>query len=67
MPPRAPFWRSPDSYDPRTHGVDFDYLVLRGPGLVARTEAAGLHERVAEIEGWTVYKTKAPTPRPSAL
>ena len=65
--PRAPFWRSPDSYDPRTHGVDFDYLVLRGPGLVARTEAAGLHERVAEIEGWTVYKTKAPTPRPSAL
>lgn len=62
--PRAPFWREPHSFDPRVHGVDFDYLVLRGPALVARTREAGLHELVAEINGWVVFKTKAPTPRP---
>lgn len=62
--PRAPFWRDVGSFDPRVHGVDFDYLVLRGPTLVSRTNAAGLHDRVAEIEGWTVFRTKAPTPRP---
>ncbi len=62
--PRAPFWRDVAGFDPRVHGVDFDYLVLRGPTLVSRTRAAGLHEQVAEVEGWTVFRTLAPTPRP---
>jgi|GEM_PF-2227387 len=63
--PNAPFWRNPDSYDPAVHGIEFDYLVLRGPGLAARTDAAGLHELVVDHEGWRVYRTKNPTPRPS--
>lgn len=63
--PRAPFWRDVAGFDPRVHGVDFDYLVLRGSGLVSRTRAAGLHEVVAEVEGWTVFRTKSPTPVPS--
>ncbi|MBI2372436.1 MAG: hypothetical protein HYV07_00420 [Deltaproteobacteria bacterium] len=62
--PRAPFWKTPHEYDPKIHGVEFDYLVLRGPGLVARTRAANLHELVADVEGWTVWKTKSPTKRP---
>lgn len=56
--PRAPFWRSPDSYDPRTHGMDYDYLILRGPSLIQRTVAAGTHELVENVEGWAVFKTK---------
>ncbi|MCC7384657.1 MAG: hypothetical protein IT384_22605 [Deltaproteobacteria bacterium] len=63
--PRAPFWRSPASFDPTTHGRDFDYLVLRGPELVRRTTAAGLHERVGDFNGWIVFRTREPTPRPS--
>jgi hypothetical protein len=64
--PRAPFWRSPGAFDPQTHGRDFDYLVLRGAGLVARTEAAGTHRRVADHHGWVVFKTLEPTPRPGS-
>lgn len=63
--PRAPFWRAPGSFDPRTHGVDFDYLVLRGSGLVSKTRSAGLHELVREVDGWSVFRTLAPSPRPS--
>jgi hypothetical protein len=62
--PRTPFWRSPGSFNPKTHGVDYDYLVLRGPGLVSRTVRAGLHEKVGEFNGWTVFRTKEPTPFP---
>jgi hypothetical protein len=61
--PRAPFWRNPDSYDPRTHGKDYDYLVLRGPALIQRTLAAGEHDLVENVEGWAVFKTRQPTPR----
>jgi hypothetical protein len=56
--PRAPFWRSPDSYDPRVHGIDYDYLILRGQGLIQRTQAAGLHELLENVEGWAVFRTK---------
>jgi hypothetical protein len=62
--PKAPFWRSPNSYDPRTHGREFDYLVLRGQGLVSRTVEAGEHELVREANGWSVFRTKNPAPRP---
>jgi hypothetical protein len=63
--PRAPFWRVPDSFDPRTHGVDYDYLLLRGEGLIKRTTDAGLHELVENVSGWAVFRTKAPPPRPN--
>lgn len=56
--PRAPPWNNPDAYDPRVHGVDYDYLVLRGPGLIQRTQAAGLHELVQDVSGWAVFRTK---------
>ncbi|MBI4820460.1 MAG: hypothetical protein HY791_29605 [Deltaproteobacteria bacterium] len=62
--PRAPFWKTPHLYEPRVHGVDFDYLVLRGPEIVERTRRAQLHDLVTEIDGWFVFKTKNPTPRP---
>lgn len=62
--PRAPFWRTPHLFDPATEGRDFDYLVLRGSGLVERTRAAGHHELAREIDGWFVFRTLAPTPRP---
>lgn len=57
---RAPFWTSPWAYDPSTHGRDFDYLVLRGSGLVERTEQAGLHERVKAVGPWVIFQTKNP-------
>jgi hypothetical protein len=62
--PRAPFWRSPGSFDPLTHGMDYDYLVLRGPGLVSRAESSGHHELVGTFNGWSVFRTKDPTPFP---
>lgn len=62
--PKAPFWKTPHAFDPKVHGVDFDYLVLRGQGLVRRTDRAGLHDKVGSPNGWTVYQTKKPTPRP---
>lgn len=56
--PRAPFWRDVSTFDPTTHGVDFDYLILRGAPLVERTEQAGLHKLVAEENGWFVFRSK---------
>lgn len=56
--PRAPFWRTPESFDPRTHGMDYDYLLLRGDELIKKTTAAGLHELVENVSGWAVFKTK---------
>ena len=56
--PRAPFWRDVASFDPTVHGVDFDYLVLRGAPLVERTQQAGLHRLVAEENGWFVFRTR---------
>ncbi|MCK6548907.1 hypothetical protein L6R52_23890 [Myxococcota bacterium] len=61
--PRAPLWNQPSAYDPKTHGVDYDYLVLRGRPIVERTERAGLHEKIGEAGPWSVWRTKAPTPR----
>lgn len=63
-PPRAPHWTSPGSFDPRTHGTDYDYLVLRGGPIIQRTHAAGLHELVAEVDRWVIFRTKSPSPRP---
>ena len=62
--PRAPFWKTPHAFDPKVHGVDFDYLVLRGRGLVTRTDRAKLHKKLGSPNGWTVYKTNKPTARP---
>ena len=62
--PRAPFWRTPYTFNPKVHGIDFDYLVLRGKSLVSRTDRAALHTKLGSPNGWTVYKTKNPTPRP---
>lgn len=57
---RAPFWRTPGAYDPATDGVDYEYLVLRGRGLVARTREVGLHDEVRSVGPWVIFKTKAP-------
>jgi hypothetical protein len=62
--PRAPFWRSPGSFDAKTHGKDFDYLVLRGEGLIARAAKSTNHELVGNYDGWAVFRTKEPTPFP---
>jgi hypothetical protein len=62
--PRAPFWKTPFRFNPATHGVDFDYLVLRGSELIKRTDKAGFHTKMKQPNGWAVYKTKQPTPRP---
>jgi hypothetical protein len=62
--PRAPFWRSPATFNPRTHGRDFDYVVLRGLTLIARGDKSPDHERVGEYNGWVVFRTKDPTPFP---
>lgn len=62
--PKAPFWRTPHEFDPRVHGVEFDYLVLRGSNLISRTKSAGTHELVKEANGWNVFKTQNPKPRP---
>lgn len=40
-----------------------DYLVLRGPRLTKRADASDNHVRVETFNGWTVYKTKDPTPQ----
>lgn len=56
--PRAPPWNHPDGYDPKTEGVDYDYLVLRGQGLIDRTQRAGLHELVRNVSGWAVFRKK---------
>ena len=61
--PRAPFWREVHTFDPKVHGVDFDYLVLRGPSLTRRADASPNHAKVAERSGWTVYRTLDPTPK----
>jgi hypothetical protein len=57
---RAPHSAAPLTFDPTTHGVDFDYLVLRGSELVDRTNAAGLHVRVGAVGPWTIFWTRAP-------
>lgn len=61
--PRAPFWRKINLFNPHEHGVDFDYLVIRGDGLVRRVKGAGLHELVRDVAGWHVFRTKNPTPK----
>ncbi len=55
--PEAPFWRNPYEYSPYIPGANFQWLVLRGEPFVSRTIAAGLHRRVLEHEGWTVFET----------
>lgn len=62
--PRAPFWRTPHHFDPTTHGKDFDYLVLRGAGLIARAERSDNHRLVKNVDGWAVFETLDPTPLP---
>lgn len=64
--PDAPHWGSPESFDPMVHGRDYDYVVLRGEGIILRTARAGQHDLVANFDGWAVFKTRAPTPRPDA-
>jgi hypothetical protein len=61
--PRAPHWANPWAFDPHTHGADYDYLVLRGGDLIQRTQAAGLHEKIAQIENWAVFRTRIPPAR----
>lgn len=61
--PNAPFWRNVHGFDPKVHGKDFDYLVLRGPTLTRRADASPNHEKVAAANGWTVYRTLEPTPK----
>lgn len=63
--PRQPFWKTPHKFDPKTHGQDYDYLVLRGAGIIERVKNAGTHDLLRTINGWAVFKTKNPTPRPS--
>ncbi len=62
--PRAPFWRAPGSFNPQTHGMDFDYLVLRGDGIISRAAKSGHHVRVGDFNGWAVFRTVDPTPFP---
>ena len=62
--PRAPFWKTPYAFNPSTHGLDFDYLVIRGKGLTKRTDKVGLHQKIGSPNGWTVYRTINPSPRP---
>lgn len=62
--PRAPFWRTPHRFDPTTHGKDYDYLVLRGAGLIARAKRSKNHRLVKNVDGWAVFETLDPTPIP---
>lgn len=61
--PRAPFWKNVHGFDPKVHGKDFDYLVLRGPALTRRADASENHRRVGEANGWIVYETLDPSPK----
>jgi hypothetical protein len=61
--PPAPFWRTPQRYDPKTHGRAFDYLVLRGTPA-ALTGQSPFHELVGEANGWRVYRTVRQASRP---
>lgn len=61
--PRAPHWRHVSSFDPRTHGKDFDFLVLRGKALTDRADASKNHRRYGEVDGWVIYETIDPTPK----
>ena len=56
--PQAPPWNNPGAYSPTVHGVQFDYLVLRGRRFVEATRKAGRHEVVVSHQGWVVFKTK---------
>jgi hypothetical protein len=64
LPPRAPPWSEPLRFDPRSHGRDYDFLVLRGRELVHRTEQAGLHDKLGEFGAWVLFRTKSPPPLP---
>lgn len=55
---RAPPPAGQLQFNPHIHGVDYEYVVVRGTSLVKRTDDAGRHERVLEANGWVVYKTK---------
>lgn len=62
--PRAPFWRTPQRFDPSTHGRDYDVLVLRG-APVESARASAHHRLVAEVRGWFVFETVPPPAWPS--
>lgn len=62
--PRAPFWKTPHIFDPKTHGKDYDFLILRGQGLIDIAKDGGAHDLLKNIDGWHVFKTRQPTPRP---
>ena len=58
--PHAPPWNNVGAYSPAVHGVEFDYVVLRGKSFIQATEAAGRHDVVLRHQGWVVFKTKRP-------
>lgn len=63
--PRAPPWRRVRSFNPSTHGRDYDYLVLRGEALSGRARTSPHHVRIGTSGAWTVYKTLVPPPKRS--
>lgn len=60
--PGTPYNPTNEEYRPDSVGRIYDYLVLRGPALIDRTKAAGLHALVLESAGWAVFRTLDPTP-----
>lgn len=56
--PKTPYNPSWNHFDPKTTGLAYDYLVLRGARLVNATRQAGKHISVLEVGGWTVFRTE---------
>ena len=64
--PATPYNPSVGDFSPAGTGAQYDYLVLRGPGLVAPTRAApDRFQELGEAGGWVVFRNRAPTPHPS--
>ncbi len=61
--PRAPYWRKL-RFDPKTHGKDYDYFVIRDAYIPKQLDRNPQFERIADISGWVVFKNREPPPWP---